>query len=118
MYAECGGLMYLCDRLYGGQGSGVNKDAEEQGDKHKKNTKSAVSACHSMVGVLPFDVTMTPRMAMGYCTARPSPTLSALLHLSPLTELKGHQYHFSEVTVEGEPAERLSEDGVGKWIDG
>ncbi|KDO28153.1 hypothetical protein SPRG_06200 [Saprolegnia parasitica CBS 223.65] len=88
VYAECGGLMYLSQKLF---------------EKEK---------AFAMAGVLPLDVSMTPRMTMGYCVAEMSPALAALLQLPPTTRLACHQYHFSELTYKGEPAARLNANGA------
>ncbi|ETW08811.1 cobyrinic acid a,c-diamide synthase [Aphanomyces invadans] len=91
IYAECGGLMYLSQALHDGHGG-----------------------LFSMVGLLPFDVTMTPRMVMGYVNATPSPALVSLLRLPPNLVLRCQQYHFSEATdSSGKPIEQLSREGVG-----
>ncbi|OQR91776.1 hypothetical protein ACHHYP_04373 [Achlya hypogyna] len=88
VYAECGGLMYLAQRLI-----------------HD-------GTAHAMVGVLPIDVTMTPRMTMGYCVAQVSSALAALLQLPEGTSLACQQFHFSEMTHRGEPAQVLDARGT------
>ncbi|KAF0698061.1 Aste57867_11309 [Aphanomyces stellatus] len=90
IYAECGGLMYLAQHL------------------HVSSTSS-----HAMVGLLPFDATMTPRMTMGYCEATPSPALARLLHLPHDLVFRCHQFHFSEATLHGAPLERVDAAGRG-----
>jgi cobyrinic acid a,c-diamide synthase len=90
IYAECGGLMYLAQRL------------------HTASPRHS----YTMAGVLPFDVSMSPRMLMGYCTATPSPSLSSLLRLPPSSSFRCHQYHFSEITIDNQPAEVLDERGA------
>ena len=93
IYAECGGLMYLAQQLL----------HESRG--------------YTMAQVLPFDTTMTPRMVMGYCECTPAPALATLLRLRPSLLLACHQFHFSEVTRDGQPIERLNESGVGiGWV--
>ncbi|EQC40849.1 hypothetical protein SDRG_01916 [Saprolegnia diclina VS20] len=88
VYAECGGLMYLAQKLF------------EKG--------KAVA----MAGVLPIDVSMTPRMTMGYCVAELSVALATLLQLPRATALACHQYHFSELTYKDQPAALLDADGA------
>ena len=77
IYAECGGLMYLCETLY-----------------------DATAVTHPMVGVFPFQTRMTPRRrALGYreiTVASGNPFFPAGLRL------RGHEFHYSEM-VEGVP---------------
>ncbi|CAK0818022.1 unnamed protein product [Prorocentrum cordatum] len=103
-WAECGGLMYLSRAM----------------TVRAKDDPSTAGGprLFQMVGVLPFDVAMTDRMAMGYCTARPTPALAALLRLPPGTELRCQQYHFSEVTLDGQPAELVDRQGRGLGLRG
>lgn len=71
-YAECGGLMYLCRNLI---------DFEEHP--------------WPMVGVLPTDVSMQPRLTLGYRCAQalqPSPLMQ------PSGVVWGHEFHRSAVT--------------------
>lgn len=70
-YAECGGLMYLCQHLTDLQGKSF-----------------------PMIGVLPTDCTMTPRLTLGYrrAVARYSSSLVAAG-----TEVCGHEFHRSQV---------------------
>lgn len=63
---------------------------------------------HSMCGLLPFDVTMTPRMTMGYCTARLRAPVASLLGLPIGTRVRCQQYHFSEATLDREPAVQVN----------
>ena len=75
VWAECGGLMYLSQQMVLRQQNVVT--ATEAADAADATTTSAASSSstaattaelvYSMCGVLPFDVTMTPRMTMGYC---------------------------------------------------
>ena len=71
-YAECGGLMYLSDRLI---------DLSDR--------------AWSMVGVLPTTVQMCPRLTLGYRRA-------TALHSGPLLmagdQVWGHEFHRSDVT--------------------
>ncbi|RHY16560.1 hypothetical protein DYB36_009441 [Aphanomyces astaci] len=91
VYAECGGLMYLANTLHDGH-----------------------EGSFAMAGLLPFDVTMTPRMVMGYINASPSPALASLLRLPINLVLKCQQFHFSEATNDvGKPVEQLGPTGVG-----
>ena len=72
-YAECGGLMYLCEKLI---------DLEKQ--------------TWSMVGVIPSVVTMQAKLTLGYRKA-------VALQDSPLIAAKqtaiGHEFHHSELTI-------------------
>ncbi|MBE9047787.1 cobyrinate a,c-diamide synthase [Pleurocapsales cyanobacterium LEGE 10410] len=72
-YAECGGLMYLCQQL---------TDLKEQ--------------TWSMVGVIPNSVTMQSKLTLGYRKA-------IALQNSPLIQahqsVKGHEFHRSQLTV-------------------
>jgi len=72
VYAECGGLMYLTERLTDGGG-----------------------AAHEMCGVLPAACRMLPRRAaLGYREV----TLSEAGLLGPAgARLRGHEFHYSEV---------------------
>ncbi len=72
IYAECGGLMYLCREI---------SDLE--------------GGCHAMAGVLPFVVRMLPRLkALGYREV----TLAADGLLGPAgTRARGHEFHYSEI---------------------
>ena len=72
-YAECGGLMYLCQQL---------TDLKEQ--------------TRSMVGVIPSNVTMQAKLTLGYRKA-------IALQNSPLIQVgqtvRGHEFHRSQLTV-------------------
>lgn len=79
VYAECGGLMYLCREL-------VDLDG----------------ASHGMAGLIPARCIMQKRRAaLGYVTARTvCPTL-----LGPAdTVLKGHEFHYSILEYDAPPA--------------
>jgi len=75
-YAECGGLMYLCQQV---------TDFEEK--------------CWSMVGILPTKAVMGKRLTLGYRQA------TALQH-TPLVlvgeRVWGHEFHRSQLTVSPE----------------
>lgn len=75
IYAECGGLMYLCDRLI---------DLE--------------SKIWDMVGFIPTTATMTSRLTLGYRQAFPlnSSSLIPISSNSP-TSIWGHEFHRSEL---------------------
>ncbi len=78
VYAECGGLMYLCREL-------VDLDGEG----------------HCMAGLIPARCIMQKRRAaLGYVTAHTTrPTL-----LGPAgTVLKGHEFHYSTLQYDGTP---------------
>ena len=72
-YAECGGLMYLCQQL-------VDLDGQ----------------AHSMVGVIPSIVTMQSKLTLGYRRA-------IALQDSPLISkgqtVRGHEFHRSQLTA-------------------
>jgi len=69
-YAECGGLMYLCEKLVDGQGRS-----------------------HRMVGVLPGAVRMTSRLQnFGYATVIPKRDNILAKANDPI---KGHEFHYS-----------------------
>jgi cobyrinic acid a,c-diamide synthase len=72
-YAECGGLMYLCEQL-------IDLQAETW----------------SMVGVIPSQVTMQAKLTLGYRQAK-------ALQASPLVPASqtviGHEFHRSQLTV-------------------
>ncbi|MEX0270810.1 cobyrinate a,c-diamide synthase [Leptolyngbyaceae cyanobacterium UHCC 1019] len=75
-YAECGGLMYLCDRII---------DFEAQ--------------AHSMVGILPTDAQMGKRLTLGYRQA----TVQRSTALMDTGEIVwGHEFHRSYLTAEPE----------------
>ena len=57
-----------------------------------------------MCGVLPFDVSMTARLTMGYCHAALLPAAASLLRLPEGSRFRAQQYHFSEATADGLPA--------------
>jgi cobyrinic acid a,c-diamide synthase len=82
VYAECGGLMYLC---------------REISDLEGKS--------HAMAGVLPFGVRMLPRLkALGYREV----TLTADGLLGPAgTRARGHEFHYSEIISEPAALPRL-----------
>ncbi|MEQ9482427.1 cobyrinate a,c-diamide synthase [Coleofasciculus sp. F4-SAH-05] len=75
-YAECGGLMYLCQQV---------KDFEEK--------------CWSMVGILPTKAVMGKRLTLGYRQA-------TALHHTPLVlvgeRVWGHEFHRSQLTASPE----------------
>ena len=122
VWAECGGLMYLAREIVlRPQDVAAAADAADAADRqHRTATNGEASSSsssapaanagelvHSMCGVLPFDVTMTPRMAMGYCEAELRGPAARLLRLPERTKLRCQQYHFSEPTIGGEPAVRV-----------
>lgn len=73
VYAECGGLMYLCDRLI---------DLQER--------------TWEMVGVIPTTATMTSRLTLGYRQVFPLDNSLISQSSSPLW---GHEFHRSQVTA-------------------
>jgi Cobyrinic acid a,c-diamide synthase len=116
VWAECGGLMLLAQNLIvrgadvatateAAREAGAARAAEAvRGAASPQDGGGAELFVHPMCGVLPFDVSMTSRMAMGYCRAALRPAAAALLDLPVGTSLRCQQYHFSEATIEGEPA--------------
>lgn len=72
-YAECGGLMYLCQQLI---------DLKEQ--------------TWSMVGVIPSTVTMQSKLTLGY---RQAIALEDSPLISPQQTIRGHEFHRSHLTV-------------------
>lgn len=91
VYAECGGLMYCAAYV-------------ETGPDGKGSLEASR---HPMLGLLPFGVAMTSRMAMGYVTATARP--GGLL--PPGATCRGQVYHFSRpVTPDGEELD-LTEGG-------
>jgi cobyrinic acid a,c-diamide synthase len=82
IYAECGGLMYLCREI---------RDLEGR--------------AHPMAGVFPCPVRMLPRLkALGYREV----TLTAPGLLGPAgTKARGHEFHYSEMVGEPDGVPRL-----------
>ena len=73
-YAECGGLMYLCQQIV---------DFEK--------------TLHSMVGVLPTTAVMGKRLTLGY---RHATALQATPLVTPGSVVWGHEFHRSSLSVE------------------
>jgi len=82
IYAECGGLMYLCREIH-----------DLEGERH------------ALAGVLPLGVRMLPRLkALGYREV----TLMADGLLGPVgTRARGHEFHYSEIISPPEQLPRL-----------
>ncbi|MCS6925926.1 MAG: cobyrinate a,c-diamide synthase [Candidatus Binatia bacterium] len=75
IYAECGGLMYLCKTLL-----------------------DTTGLSHPMVGVFPFATRMTPRWrALGY---REITATTGNPFFPPGVRLRGHEFHYSEIAEE------------------
>jgi cobyrinic acid a,c-diamide synthase len=72
-YAECGGLMYLCQRLI---------------DFNQKSWE--------MVGVIPATATMTRRLTLGY---RQATALQDTFILNKQQTIWGHEFHHSQLTA-------------------
>ncbi|MGB5634895.1 MAG: cobyrinate a,c-diamide synthase [Waterburya sp.] len=72
-YAECGGLMYLCEQLI---------DLEKQ--------------TWSMVGVIPSNVSMEARLTLGY---RQAIAIQDSSLISAQQTVRGHEFHRSQLTV-------------------
>lgn len=82
IYAECGGLMYLCREI-----------SDLEGQKH------------TMAGVFPFSVRMLPRLqALGYREV--TLTSDGLLGRAG-TQARGHEFHYSEIISEPADLPRL-----------
>jgi cobyrinic acid a,c-diamide synthase len=81
IYGECGGFIYLCDRLTLADGTG-----------------------RSLLGLLPFAIQMTRRPKLGYveATIRPGGPLPAG------ETLRGHRFHYSEI-ANPEAAEAIAQ---------
>lgn len=78
MYAECGGFMYLCERLIDADG-----------------------ASHAMCGCFPFATRMFPRLrSLGYREVRL--TGESILGPPDLV-IRGHEFHYSDIHPPGEP---------------
>jgi cobyrinic acid a,c-diamide synthase len=71
VYAECGGLMYLCDHLVDFEGRS-----------------------HNMVGIVPATATMTPKLTLGYRRARIVGDRICLRQERPIW---GHEFHRSQL---------------------
>ena len=76
-YAECGGLMYLCEQIVDFAG-----------------------ARHPMAGVLPVDAVMGGRLTLGY---RQATALQASPLVAEGAELWGHEFHRSSLSQVAEP---------------
>jgi cobyrinic acid a,c-diamide synthase len=72
VYAECGGLMYLCEHLT---------------DLQAKNW--------NMVGIIPATATMTPRLTLGY---RQAFSLSNSSLIANSATIWGHEFHRSQLS--------------------
>lgn len=75
VYAECGGLMYLCDRLI---------------DLNQKSW--------SMVGAIPATTSMKPRLTLGYRQAKP--LVNSILfdqEQQNYPVIRGHEFHRSQI---------------------
>lgn len=82
IYAECGGLMYLCKTLH---------------------DTAAIS--HPMVDVFPFATRMTPRWrALGY---REITTASGNPFFPVGLRLRGHEFHYSEIVEDASTTDRV-----------
>ncbi len=88
IYAECGGMMYLTERLIDTQGQS-----------------------HEMVGVLPATVQMQRTLTLGYVTLE---ALEDTVLLRKGEAVRGHEFHYSDLTVVGPARLALaSVDGRG-----
>jgi cobyrinic acid a,c-diamide synthase len=79
IYAECGGLMYLCTAI-----------------------RTLDGSAHPMVGIIPAEVEMRERLqALGYVEVETqAPTLLG----PPGVRFRGHQFRYSELRLHGEVA--------------
>ncbi len=75
IYAECGGMMYLTERLVDGRGQ-----------------------THEMVGVLPATVQMQRTLTLGYVTLE---ALEDTMLLHRGEAIRGHEFHYSDLTLAG-----------------
>ncbi|MGF1601022.1 MAG: cobyrinate a,c-diamide synthase [Thermosynechococcaceae cyanobacterium] len=75
-YAECGGLMYLCQSLQNLQGH-----------------------TYPMVGVLPTAVTMGARLTLGY---RQATALQDTALVTKGTQIWGHEFHHSQLSMQSD----------------
>lgn len=73
-YAECGGLMYLCDRLTDFEGK-----------------------TRSMVGIIPATATMSQKLTLGYRQAQAVKN-SCLISIGQT--VRGHEFHRSQLTID------------------
>lgn len=82
IYAECGGLMYLSEKILDADGG-----------------------AHDMAGILPLLVRMLPKLkALGYREI----TLTAETLLGPAgTRVRGHEFHYSEIASESDHLHRV-----------
>jgi cobyrinic acid a,c-diamide synthase len=88
IYAECGGMMYLTERLIDAQGQS-----------------------HEMVGVLPATVQMQRSLTLGYVSLE---ALEDTLLLRQGEAVRGHEFHYSDLSVVGPTRFALaSVDGRG-----
>lgn len=76
------------DGKVGGGGQNGEEEAEAAARLEGEDKDSLT---HEMCGVLPFDVTMSSRMSMGYCTARLGEATAELLGLPRDTSLRCQQ---------------------------
>lgn len=97
IYAECGGLMYLTEKI-------VDQDGRE----------------NDMVGLLPGRSVMGKRLTLGYRLAR---TVGASWLFAAGETVRGHEFHYSQ--WDGRPADLppayalLPSSGTGEtWTDG
>jgi cobyrinic acid a,c-diamide synthase len=85
VYAECGGLMYLC---------GAYLNAEERS--------------YPWLGILPADCRWTDRLTLGYRQAK---TIAKTGFAPQGTQIRGHEFHRTQLTVNSEQLAVSSEVG-------
>ncbi|MDN5846725.1 MAG: hypothetical protein L0H53_10685, partial [Candidatus Nitrosocosmicus sp.] len=92
IYAECGGLMYLTKTISG-----------------YKNRKKK----HRMVGLFDADTIMTSKVTLGYTEAL---LKSNRTYLGKLRNVRGHEFHYSNVVVNNADLELIYDLKKGKGI--
>ena len=92
VYAECGGLMYLCDRVI---------------DLQQKSWQ--------MVGVIPATATMTSRLTLGYRQTLSINKNSLMATFLNANSIWGHEFHRSKLTqISSQPLWKLRGCGLNR----
>lgn len=92
LYAECGGLMYLTNSI------------SRYKDKDKK---------YKMVGLFDADTTMTGKLTLGYTEGK---IISNNSYISNISRIRGHEFHYSEITPNNNDIEMVIQLSRGKGI--